>query len=83
LGCSGLTENKFDSRQAKLDWNEDVVVNQQGDDDDDENSDKPAAPVKLEKKYSEKTVKTVNLLDERLIAYDLVRPVQASPLPAR
>lgn len=61
-------------RPPKLDWNEDVIVENE-DDDDDDGPKKEAAPVKLEKKYASKTVSTVNLLDERLIPYDLVSPV--------
>ena len=56
-----------------MDWNEDVIVdNEDDDEDEDGNKKKDAAPVKLEKKYGSKTVSTVNLLDERLIPYDLV-----------
>lgn len=60
-------------RPPKLDWNEDVIVDNE-DDDDEDGPKKEAAPVKLEKKYGSKTVSTVNLLDERLIPYDLVSP---------
>lgn len=56
-------------RPPKLDWNEDIL----GDEDEDEDgTKKEAAPVKLEKKYGAKTVSTVNFLDDRLIPYDLV-----------
>lgn len=65
-----LSDGKYQTKKAAIDWNEDVMI---PDDDDDE--DKPKdAPVKLEKKYGAKTVATVNNLDERLIPYDLVGP---------
>lgn len=41
-------------------------------DDEDEDQKNEAAPVKLEKKYGPKCVSTVNMLDDRLIPYDLV-----------
>ncbi|CED84539.1 ATP-dependent RNA helicase A [Phaffia rhodozyma] len=60
-------------RPVKLDWNEDAMVSRDADDDDDDQQKKEdAAPVKLEKKYEAKCVSTVNILDDRLIPYDLI-----------
>ncbi|KAK0465179.1 P-loop containing nucleoside triphosphate hydrolase protein [Desarmillaria tabescens] len=50
----------------RVDWSEDLA----GVDDDD--SDDVHENVKLGKKYSPSTVNTINLLDERLIPYDLI-----------
>ena len=56
-------------KQAALEWNEDTVA---ADDDDDENSSNETGTPKLEPRYSQPTVNTVNLLDERNIPYDLI-----------
>ncbi|KAK0208360.1 P-loop containing nucleoside triphosphate hydrolase protein [Desarmillaria ectypa] len=50
----------------RVDWSEDLA----GDDDND--SDAVHENVKLGKKYSSSTANTINLLDERLIPYDLI-----------
>lgn len=42
------------------------------DDDDDDNADPIQAPVKLEKRYSQTTISAMELLDERMIPYDLI-----------
>lgn len=54
-------------KSRKLDWNEDLEVNS-----DDEDGPTGEQVVKLEKRYSQRTISTVNLLDERLIPYDLI-----------
>ncbi|KAF7303326.1 p-loop containing nucleoside triphosphate hydrolase protein [Mycena kentingensis (nom. inval.)] len=51
----------------KSDWSEDNGV--AGDDDED---DTVRENVKLEKRYSAKTAATINLLDERIVPYDLI-----------
>lgn len=57
-------------KHVALEWNEDTVA---ADDDDDENSSNDASGTpKLEPRYSQSTVNTVNLLDERNIPYDLI-----------
>lgn len=55
-------------KRAVLEWSEETVVN----DEDDENSDGAPTTSKLEPRYSQPTVNTVNLLDERNIPYDLI-----------
>lgn len=58
--------DKFNRGKNKGEWNEDAVV---GDDDDEA----PASgEVQLEKRYSPSTVASVNMLDERVIPYDLI-----------
>jgi len=53
-------------QSRKLDWNEDQEVNS--------DEDVPAGEqvIKLEKRYSQQTISTVNLFDERLIPYELI-----------
>ena len=55
-------------KQAALEWNEETVAQ----DDDEESSDPASAPSKFEPRYSQSTVSTVNLLDDRNIPYDLI-----------
>ncbi|TBU35097.1 P-loop containing nucleoside triphosphate hydrolase protein [Dichomitus squalens] len=59
--------DKFYRNKARLDWTEDTAA---GEDDDDDTG--PQESVTLEKRYSPETISTVNLLDERLIPYDLI-----------
>jgi ATP-dependent RNA helicase DHX29 len=54
-------------KQPKLDWNEELELNS-----DDEDVPTREQEVKFEKRYSQQTVSTVNLLDERLIPYELI-----------
>lgn len=61
-----LVYDKYYQGKAKLDWTEESPVR---DDDDDETVQES---VKLEKRYSSEVVSTINLLDERLIPYDLI-----------
>ncbi|KAH9857918.1 P-loop containing nucleoside triphosphate hydrolase protein [Lenzites betulinus] len=63
----GAGKDKFYRNKARLEWTEDTAA---GDDDDDDAG--PQENVTLEKRYSSETITTVNLLDERLIAYDLI-----------
>ncbi|GLB36275.1 putative P-loop containing nucleoside triphosphate hydrolase protein [Lyophyllum shimeji] len=58
--------DKFYQGKARLDWTEELAA---GDDDDDE---AVQENVKLEKRYSPETAATIDLLDERLIPYDLI-----------
>jgi ATP-dependent RNA helicase DHX29 len=51
-----------------MEWSEDVPEQA----DDDEGTGAPSAPMVLEKRYSSQTILSVNLLDERLIPYDLI-----------
>ena len=53
-------------RSRKLDWNEDLEVNS------DEDVPTGEQVVKFEKRYSQQTISTVNLFDERFIPYELV-----------
>ncbi len=59
-------KDKF-SRNKSRDWTEDTAA---GEDDDDDSGQQEN--VTLEKRYSPATISTVNLLDERLIPYDLI-----------
>lgn len=62
-----MTVNNKMYKSGKLDWNEDLEVNS---DDDDVPTGEQA--VKFEKRYSQQTISTINLFDERLIPYDLI-----------
>ncbi len=53
-------------RSGKLDWNEDLEVNS------DEDAPAGEQVVKFEKRYSQQTISTVNLFDERFIPYELI-----------
>jgi hypothetical protein len=63
--CPG--HDKYYSGKSRADWSEDTVAG--ADDDEDESSQQN---VKLEKRYSPSTAATINLLDERLVPYDLI-----------
>ncbi|KAJ7170010.1 P-loop containing nucleoside triphosphate hydrolase protein [Mycena filopes] len=58
--------DKFYRNKTRIDWSEDIAA---GDEDED---DPVHENVKLEKRYSSKTTATINLLDERLVPYDLI-----------
>lgn len=60
-------KDKFYRNKSRLEWTEDTAA---GEDDDDDAVQQEN--VTLEKCYSAQTITTVNLLDERLIPYDLV-----------
>lgn len=55
------------NKNPQLDWNEDLVEPVE-----DDETFVPEGPVLLEKRYSASTVTTVNLLDDRIIPYDLI-----------
>ncbi|KAI0932374.1 hypothetical protein AcW2_001025 [Taiwanofungus camphoratus] len=59
-------KDKFYRGKSRVEWSEDTAA---GDDDDEEI---PPENVKLEKRYSPSTVSTINLLDERVVPYDLI-----------
>lgn len=61
-----LVNEKYYRGKPKVDWSEETAA---GDDDDEETS---SETVKLEKRYSPNTAATINLLDERIIPYDLI-----------
>lgn len=58
--------DKFYRSKARQDWSEDALAN---DEDDEEEG---PTNVKLERRYSSATAATINLLDERLIPYELI-----------
>ncbi|KZT74762.1 P-loop containing nucleoside triphosphate hydrolase protein [Daedalea quercina L-15889] len=58
--------DKFSWSRARNEWSEDIAP---ADDDDDETTQEN---VKLEKRYSALTTNTINLLDERLVPFDLI-----------
>ncbi|KAI0824200.1 P-loop containing nucleoside triphosphate hydrolase protein [Trametes gibbosa] len=60
-------KDKFHRNKARLEWTEDTAA---ADDDDDDVGQQEN--ITLEKRYSSDTISTVNLLDERLIPYDLI-----------
>ncbi|KAF9512352.1 hypothetical protein BS47DRAFT_1330374 [Hydnum rufescens UP504] len=55
-------------KQPVLEWTEDSALQ----DDEDDGSDPTTVVPKFEKRYSQTTGNTINLLDERLIPYDLI-----------
>ncbi|KAJ6575250.1 P-loop containing nucleoside triphosphate hydrolase protein [Mycena capillaripes] len=58
--------DKFYRTKNRTDWSEDIAAG-------DEDEDGPVQEnVKLEKRYSAKTTATINLLDERLVPYELI-----------
>ena len=59
--------DKFYKGKSRPDWTEDLST---PDDEDEEGSGKTS--VKLEKRYSPETAATLNIMDERLIPYDLI-----------
>ena len=58
--------DKFYRTKARTDWSEDNAAR------DDEDDEAVQENVKLEKRYFPDTATTINLLDERLIPYDLI-----------
>jgi len=60
-------QDKFYRGKSRPEWSEDLTP---GDDDEEQAS--TDAGVKLSKRYSLETTATINLLDERLIPYDLI-----------
>ena len=62
-----MTVNNRMYKSGKFDWNEDLEVNS-----DDEDVPTGEQAVKFEKRYSQQTISTINLFDERLIPYDLI-----------
>ncbi|KXN89904.1 ATP-dependent RNA helicase DHX29 [Leucoagaricus sp. SymC.cos] len=59
--------DKFYRGKKQIDWTEETVVA----DDEDEDQEN-ARDIKLEKRYSQETVSTLNLFDERFIPYELI-----------
>ena len=59
--------DKFSRSKARQEWSEETAA---GEDDDEDQGQQEK--VTLEKRYSPDTISTVNLLDERLIPYDLI-----------
>ncbi|KAI0361784.1 P-loop containing nucleoside triphosphate hydrolase protein [Trametes cingulata] len=60
-------KDKFNRNKGRLEWTEETAA---GDDDDEDVGQQEN--VTLGKRYSPETISTVNLLDERLIPYDLI-----------
>ena len=58
--------DKYSRNKARNDWSEDTALG------DDEDAEATQEQVKLEKRYSEATAATINLLDERLVPYELI-----------
>ena len=62
----GTVHDKFYRSKARADWSEDMAARDEDEDDAIQEN------VKLEKRYSSATATTINMLDERLIPYDLI-----------
>ncbi|KDQ63609.1 hypothetical protein JAAARDRAFT_119632 [Jaapia argillacea MUCL 33604] len=58
--------DKYRQGKAPVEWSEQTAA------DEDDDSDGVQATIKLERRYSTRTMSTVNLLDERTIPYDLI-----------
>ncbi len=61
--------DKFSKGKNRPDWTEDRATL---DDDDDDAPSTSQGDLKLEKRYSPETIATLNIIDERLIPYDLI-----------
>ncbi|PPQ72027.1 hypothetical protein CVT24_008079 [Panaeolus cyanescens] len=61
-------QDKYSQNKSRQDWSEDMML---ADEDDDDESSSFTAKT-LEKRYSAKTVSTMNNLDDRLMPYDLI-----------
>ena len=61
-----LGYDKYSRNKARNDWSEDTALG------DDEDAEATQEQVKLEKRYSDATAATINLLDERLVPYELI-----------
>ena len=59
-------QDKYYRGKNRADWAEDSAIVE------DEDDEEVQATIKLEKRYSPTTTATINLLDERLIPYDLI-----------
>lgn len=68
LNLNHAVHDKFYRTKARTDWSEDVAARDEEEDEDDSVQEN----VKLEKRYSSGTATTINLLDERIIPYDLI-----------
>lgn len=64
--CLIIVHDKFYRTKGRNEWTEENAPN------DEEEEDLVQENVKLEKRYSSNTAATINLLDERLIPYDLI-----------
>ncbi|EAU92844.2 pre-mRNA-splicing factor ATP-dependent RNA helicase prp22 [Coprinopsis cinerea okayama7 len=61
--------DKYWKGKNRPDWREELQIRDE-DDEDDDTTDKDG--IKLEKRYSPPTISTLNLIDERVIPYDLI-----------
>ncbi|KAF9452647.1 P-loop containing nucleoside triphosphate hydrolase protein [Macrolepiota fuliginosa MF-IS2] len=59
--------DKFYRGKKQYDWTEETAAA-----DDDEDDDESTSDIKLEKRYTQETVATLNLLDERFIPFELI-----------
>ncbi|KAI0348676.1 P-loop containing nucleoside triphosphate hydrolase protein [Trametopsis cervina] len=62
-------KDKYSRGKQLVDWSEDTTV---AEDDEDDDVTVVEEKVKLEKRYSSSTAATINLLDERLVPYELI-----------
>jgi ATP-dependent RNA helicase DHX29 len=67
--CNILGSDKFYKGKNRPEWTEELATL---DDDDDDANSSQGPNLKLEKRYSPETTTTLNMLDERLIPYDLI-----------
>lgn len=67
-----LGNRKFNQRKNRVDWDESTVIDEDEDATLVEGESNVKMPISLEKRYSPLTERTVELLDERTIPYDLI-----------
>jgi ATP-dependent RNA helicase DHX29 len=67
--CNAAGSDKFYKGKNRPEWSEELTTL---DDDEDDANSSQRPNLKLEKRYSPETTTTLNLLDERLIPYDLI-----------
>lgn len=63
---SVVGNDKYSRGKSRMDWSEDLALAE------DEEDDIPHQDVTLGKRYTPSTVSTINLLDERLVPYELI-----------
>lgn len=71
LGCAS-GHSKFYQRKSRTDWDESTVIEEDEDATLVEGESNAKIPISVEKRYSPLTERTVELLDERAIPYDLI-----------
>lgn len=65
-------DDKFYKGKARPDWREELQTRDEDDESDEITNKANKDGMKLEKRYSQPTISTLNLIDERVIPYDLI-----------